>query len=46
MPKPLSFVEQKIKAAELEKVRDNWKRKIEIASIAAKKARSVIKNHQ
>ena len=43
MPDPFKFVEQKIKAAELEKVRDNWKRKIEIAAVAAKKARAVIR---
>ena len=39
MPDPFKFVEQKIKAAELEKVRSNWQRKIEIAAVAAKKAR-------
>lgn len=43
MPDPLKFVEQKIKAQELKKVRDNFKRKIEIASVAAKKARAVLR---
>lgn len=43
MPDPFKFVEQKIKAAELEKVRANWVRKIEIATVAAKKARQVIR---
>lgn len=43
MPDPFTFVEQKIKAQELKKVRDNFKRKIEIASVAAKKARAVLR---
>ena len=46
LPGPLEFVEQKIKAAELEKVRANWQRKIEIASVAAKKARAVIRQNR
>ena len=43
MPDPFKFVEQKIRAAELEKVKRDMQRKIEIAAVAAKKAKMVIR---
>jgi len=43
MPEPLDFVEQKNVAIELRTSVKNWLRKIEIAEVAAKKARTIIK---
>lgn len=43
MPDPLKFVEQKNVAVELKTSVKNWERKIEIAEVAAKKARTIIK---
>lgn len=43
MPDPLKFVTQKNTAVELKNCVKNWERKIEIAEVAAKKARSIIK---
>ena len=44
MPNPLKFVEQKNIANELHNCVKNWERKIEIAEVAAKKARNIIRN--
>lgn len=43
MPNPIKFVEQKNQCQELINCVKNWERKIEIAEVAAKKARAVIK---
>lgn len=43
MPDPLKFVEQKNVAVELKTSVKNWERKIEIAEVAARKARTIIK---
>ena len=43
MPDPLKFVEQKNSAVDLKTCVKNWERKIEIAEVAAKKARTIIK---
>jgi hypothetical protein len=43
MADPFKFVEQKIQYQELENCVKNWERKIEIAEVAAKKARNVIR---
>ena len=43
MPDPLKFVEQKNIAVDLKTSVKNWERKIEIAEVAAKKARVIIK---
>ena len=43
MPNPTKFVEQKNQCQELDQTVNNWKRKIEIAEVAAKKARAVIR---
>jgi hypothetical protein len=43
MPDPLKFVEQKNVAVDLKTSVKNWERKIEIAEVAAKKARLIIK---
>jgi hypothetical protein len=43
MPNPIKFVEQKNQCQELINCVKNWDRKIEIAEVAAKKARAVIK---
>lgn len=43
MPDPLKFVDQKNTAAELKTSVKNWERKIEIAEVAAKKARVVLR---
>ena len=43
MPDPLKFVEQKNIAVDLKTSVKNWERKIEIAEVAAKKARIIIK---
>lgn len=45
MPDPLKFVDQKNTAAELKKSVKNWARKIEIAEVAAKKARTVLREN-
>jgi hypothetical protein len=44
MPVPIKFVEQKNLAVELKNCIKNWERKIEIAEVAAKKAKIIIKN--
>jgi 2',3'-cyclic-nucleotide 2'-phosphodiesterase (5'-nucleotidase family) len=44
MPYPIKFVEQKNKALELQNWVKNWERKIEIAEVAFKKARIILKN--
>lgn len=44
MPDPLKFVEQKNIAVDLKTSVKNWDRKIEIAEVAAKKARAIIKS--
>lgn len=44
MPDPIKFVEQKNQYHILKSTVKNWDRKIEIAEIAAKKARSIL-NH-
>ena len=43
MPDPLKFVEQKNIAVDLKNSVKNWDRKIEIAEVAAKKARQILK---
>lgn len=43
MPNPLKFVEQKIQAQKLQNYAKNIERKIEIATVAAKEARTVIR---
>lgn len=43
MPNPIKFVEQKNQWAELRNCVKNWERKIEIAEVAAKKARATIR---
>lgn len=43
MPNPHKFVEQKIKAEKLQSMAKNIQRKIEIATVAAKEARAVIR---
>ena len=43
MPNPIKFVEQKNQCQELKNCVKNWERKIEIAEVAAKKARAVIR---
>jgi len=43
MPNPIKFVEQKNQYQELKSCVKNWERKIEIAEIAAKKAKGVIR---
>jgi hypothetical protein len=43
MPDPLKFVEQKNSAFELKNSVKNWERKIEIAEVAAKKAKQILK---
>jgi hypothetical protein len=45
MPDPLKFVEQKNLAVELKTSVKNWERKIEIAEVAARKARTIIKSN-
>lgn len=46
MPDPIKFVDQKIEQNKMNKDLKNWERKIEIAQIAAKKARTIIREHQ
>jgi len=43
MPNPISFVEEKNEAQTLINQVKNWERKIEIAEVAAKKARAIIR---
>lgn len=43
MPNPTKFVEQKNQCQELKNCVKNWTRKIEIAEVAHKKARQVIR---
>jgi hypothetical protein len=43
MPDPLKFVDQKNTAADLKTSVKNWERKIEIAEVAAKKARGILR---
>lgn len=43
MPNPTKFVEQKNQCQELKNCVKNWKRKIEIAEVAYKKAKQVIR---
>lgn len=45
MPNPHKFVEQKNKAEKLELAAKNIKRKIEIATVAAKEARAVLRQN-
>ena len=44
MPVPIKFVEQKNLAVELKNCVSNWERKIEIAEVAAKKAKTILRN--
>ena len=44
MPDPIKFVSQKNDASELKNCVKNWERKIEIAEVAAKKAKQILKN--
>jgi len=44
MPDPLKYVEQKNVVVELKTCVKNWQRKIEIAEVAAKKAKTIIKS--
>jgi len=44
MPDPLKFVEQKNNAVILKEAVKNWERKIEIAEVAGKKAKIIIRN--
>jgi hypothetical protein len=43
MPDPLKFVDQKNTAVDLKNSVKNWERKIEIAEVAAKKARLILR---
>jgi len=43
MPDPLKFVKQKNDSNELKICLKNWERKVEIAEVAAKKARILLK---
>jgi len=43
IPNPLAFVEQKNTVAELRKSKKNWERKIEIAELEARKARTILR---
>ena len=43
MPDPLKFVDQKNTAVDLKNSVKNWERKIEIAEVAAKKARVILR---
>lgn len=45
MPNPVEFVEQKNQYSELKNCVKNWSRKIEIAEVAHKKARQVIRQN-
>lgn len=44
MPDPLKFVDQKNTSVELKNSVKNWERKIEIAEVAAKKARTILRS--
>ena len=43
MPDPLKFVDQKNTAVDLRNSVKNWERKLEIAEVAAKKARTILR---
>jgi hypothetical protein len=43
MPDPLKFVDQKNSAVDLKNSVKNWERKIEIAEVAAKKSRLILR---
>ena len=43
MPNPIKFVEQKNQCQDLFNQVKNWERKIEIAEVAAKKAKAIIR---
>ena len=43
MPVPLKFVDQKNTAADLKNSVKNWERKIEIAEVAGRKARVILR---
>lgn len=45
MPDPLKFVDQKNEAVDLKKSVKNWERKIEIAEVAAKKAKAILRQN-
>jgi hypothetical protein len=45
MPDPLKFVDQKNTAVDLKNSVKNWERKIEIAEVAAKKARTILRGN-
>jgi Domain of unknown function (DUF4201) len=45
MPDPLKFVDQKNTAVDLKNSVKNWERKIEIAEVAAKKARGILRQN-
>ncbi len=45
MPDPLKFVDQKNMAVDLKNSVKNWERKIEIAEVAAKKARGILRQN-
>ena len=44
MPVPISFVEQKNTSLELKTSVKNWERKIEIAEVAFKKAKTILRS--
>ena len=44
MPVPISFVEQKNTSLELKTSVKNWERKIEIAEVAFKKAKAILRS--
>ena len=46
MPKPINYVASKKTVQELKQSIKNWKRKIEIAEVAAKKAKRAIISHE
>ena len=46
MPDPIKFVDQKIEQTKMMKDMKNWQRKIEIAEVAAKKAKATIRLHE
>jgi phage regulator Rha-like protein len=45
MPDPLKFVDQKNMAVDLKNSVKNWERKIEIAEVAGKKARTILRSN-
>ena len=44
MPNPTKFVEQKNMAIEMKTQVKNWERKLEIAEVAFKKAKTILRN--